>query len=132
MGKTIYDFREGLEKDKIIYKKTSFSCKYAIYYILYLLLTWAWMAGWYALFHIAYTYNEITAFWTYIGFWLFFNIILIGFIIRNLAVYYGKRYHKALNALELEKKQTSNTHEVKETERNFLTSERGDREKLNH
>src|SRR5690349_13581011 len=94
MGRVEYDFREGLDAEKIVYKNTSWDWRAAMYYLGYLLLTWAWAAGWFALFHYAYIYNEQTAFWTYIGIWLAFIGVLLFIIIRNLVVHSNNKKHK--------------------------------------
>ena len=63
MTKIEYDFREGLDRDHIIYKKSGYDWDFCIKYILYLLATFLFTAGWYALFHYAYINHETTAFW---------------------------------------------------------------------
>jgi heme exporter protein D len=105
MAKVIYDFREGLEKEKIVYKKKKRDPVHDCYFLLYLLATWAWIVGWFALFLFAYTIHEFTAFWIYIAFWLAF---VISFII--IAV---------LNIVESKNKKIV-INEVKEAEPNFV------------
>jgi type VI protein secretion system component VasK len=105
MGKVIYDFREGLDQEKIVYKKTGWDCLSLIYYLGYMLFTWAFAAAWFALFQYSYINHEPIAFWVYIACWLVFMIVLIYILGRNLY-----KDHK-LNS-EKEKKL------VAETERN--------------
>jgi hypothetical protein len=84
MGKIIYDFREGLDQEKIIYKKTGWDCLSFVYYLGYMLFTWAFAAGWFALFQYSYINHEPVAFWVYIACWLVFMIVLILILGRNL------------------------------------------------
>ena len=51
MGKIIYDFREGLEKEKLIFKENTHKCRDFSFCTLYLLFDWIYACSWYALFH---------------------------------------------------------------------------------
>lgn len=84
MAKPIYDFREGLEKENIVYKKKKREPIHGLYYFLYLMATWAWTVGWFALFLYAYTNHEFIAFWVYIAFWLAFAISFIIIATLNI------------------------------------------------
>jgi magnesium-transporting ATPase (P-type) len=84
MTKVIYDFREGLEREKIVYKKKKRNSVHDCYYVLYLLGTWAWTVAWFSLFLYAYTQHEFTAFWIYIAFWLAFVISFIIIAVLNI------------------------------------------------
>ena len=84
MVKVVYDFREGLDREKIIYKDTSCDCRSCMYYILYLLFTWIYCGGFFALFHYSYINYEPTAFWVYTAIWFAFIVFLLTIIIYNL------------------------------------------------
>jgi type VI protein secretion system component VasK len=105
MGKVEYDFREGLDQEKIVYKKESFDCKSCFYYFLCLMVCWIYTAGWFALFHYAYINHEPIAFWVYIGCWLAFALSLLTIIIVNLSKHYHrKNLKKAELAREMERR----------------------------
>jgi predicted membrane protein len=94
MGKVMYDFREGMEKEKIVYKDTGVDCRSFMYYVGYLLFTWVYMAGWFALFLYAYIYHESIAFWVYIACWLAFTIFLIVILSWNLRYFHQLKKKK--------------------------------------
>ena len=133
MVKIEYDFREGLDRDHIIYKKKGYDCKFCCYYVLYLIATYAFTAGWYALFHYAYINDEPTAFWVYIAFWLAWVILIVTIAVANLMVHYrNKRARKAKEAEEEERKKreeemakpsANHGDGIKETNRNVATQE---------
>lgn len=100
MGKILYDFREGLDQEKIVYRNTDCDCKSVVYYLLYLMFAWSWVVVWFALFHYAYIYHEPIAFWVYIGVWLTFIIGLSSIIIYNLVNHsIKKKARKKLEAM---------------------------------
>lgn len=117
MVKVTYDFREGLDSEKIVYRNTSMDCKSVIYYILYLIFAWSWVVAFFALFHYAYIYHEPTAFWAYIGVWIAFCIFLGAIIVFNLIHHYKtKRINNEKRAIkDAERKQIElNAKEAKE------------------
>jgi hypothetical protein len=84
MGKLEFDFREGLDKDHIVYKRKGFSWKHCVYYLSYLLFTWGYAVAFFALFQFVYTNFEPVAFPIYIALWLAFVIALIIVAVINL------------------------------------------------
>ncbi len=105
MTKIEYDFREGLDRDHIIYKKSGYDWDFSWKYILYLIATYVYTAAWFALFHYAYITNEPTAFWTYIAFWLLWVILIVSIAVSNLIIHYrNKRIRKAKEAEEEERR----------------------------
>ena len=101
-----YDFREGLDGTKrVYYDKRWCNCGEFWGYIGYLLLTWIWAAGWFALFLYAWLTDRVITFWVFIGVWLAFLIILIGgFFAPNLLRYYKEEQRKADEAEEERKR----------------------------
>jgi hypothetical protein len=93
MGKIEYDFREGLDGTKRVYHDDRWcNCVEFWGYIGYLLATWIWMAGWFALFLHAWLEDRVVTFWVFVGVWFGFLIFLIGgFMIPNLCKYYKER-----------------------------------------
>jgi hypothetical protein len=102
MAKIEYDFRQGLDRDHIIYKKTSYDWKFLVQYIFYLILTYAFIAGWFALFHFAYINNEKISFWVYIGFWLVWVSSIISIAVNNLRIHYKNKRIRKMKEAELE------------------------------
>lgn len=100
MGKIVYDFREGLEPEKLIFKEETHRCREATYYSLYLLLCWSYACGWYALFHWAYINYEDITFWVLVGCWLAFVIIFIIIHIVNICIHKKKKAEKKRHELE--------------------------------
>ena len=90
MVKVIYDFREGMEREAMVYKKKP-NVTHGFYYFFYLLLTWGWTVAWFSLFQYAYLNHESIAFWVYIAFWLAFaiSIIVVGAI--NIVKYKDRK-----------------------------------------
>ncbi len=91
MGRIEYDFRDGLDKDHLIYKKKGNDCKFCCYYLLYLLATYINCALWYALFHYAYINHEPIAFWVYVGCWLFWVLTIVVVAIINLCIHHSHK-----------------------------------------
>ena len=91
MGKIIYDFREGLDKEKIIYRNTS--CDWASFWkwIGTVLLVWIWMAAWFAIFQYAYINHAKTVFWTNTMIWLVFMFCFIARCIYVLIRHYSRK-----------------------------------------
>jgi hypothetical protein len=100
MGKLEFDFREGLDKDHIVYKKKGFDCKHCIYYLMYLLFTWGYTVAFFALFQYAYTNHELVAFPIYIALWLLFIVALTTIAIINLVKYQRNKVIKKAKKLE--------------------------------
>ena len=82
MSEPMYDFRDGILLEKIVYKDDSCNCQYLLLYIACLLLTWIWGCGWFALFFYSYVFHERVAFIVFLVIWCIFAaiIIVIGFL----------------------------------------------------
>ena len=78
----MYDFRDGILLEKVVYKDNSFNCLYILYYLGCLLLTLIWGSAWFALFFYSYVFHEPVAFIVFIVIWAIFMIIviIIGFL----------------------------------------------------
>jgi hypothetical protein len=87
MGKLEFDFREGLDKEHIVYKRKGFSWKFCVYYFAYLFFTWGYVVAFFALFIYAYTNNEPVAFPIYLSLWLAFVVAIIIVAIINMLNY---------------------------------------------
>jgi hypothetical protein len=102
MGKLEFDFREGLDKDHIVYRKKGFDFKHCMYYIGYLLFTWGYTVAFFALFQFAYTNHEEVAFPIYIALWLLFMIVLTTIAVINLVkAHRNKEIKRAKKQAEL-------------------------------
>ena len=77
MSEPMYDFRDGILLEKVVYKDDSCNCGYVLLYLLCLLLTWAWGCGWFALFFYSYIFHEKVAFIVFIVIWGVFAIIVV-------------------------------------------------------
>lgn len=90
MTRIEYDFREGLDGSKrVYYDKRSCNCGEFWGYLGYLLATWIWAAGWFALFLYAWLEDRVVTFWVFIGVWFAFMFFLIfGFFVPNLVRFY--------------------------------------------
>ena len=77
MSEPMYDFRDGILLEKVVYKDDSFNCVYILYYLGCLVLTLMWGSGWFALFFYAYIFHEQVAFIVFIVVWCVFMIIVI-------------------------------------------------------
>ena len=111
MGKIIYDFREGLDKEKIIYRNTS--CDWASFFkwIGSVLLVWIWMAGWFAVFQYSYINHAKTAFWVYCIIWLTFMICLVSWLAFRVIRHYRRKskLKKEKELLQKEKRMAADT-----------------------
>ena len=78
----MYDFRDGILLEKVVYKDNSFNCLYILYYLGCLLLTLIWGSAWFALFFYSYVFHEPVAFIVFIVIWVIFmiGVIIIGFL----------------------------------------------------
>ena len=78
----MYDFRDGILLEKVVYKDESCNFGYLLLYLACLLLTWMWGVGWFALFFYSYVFHEKVAFIVFIVIWLLFaiTVIVIGFL----------------------------------------------------
>ncbi len=121
MGRVTFDFREGMDQEKIIYKNTGVDCRSYFYYFGYMLLSWIYAAGWFALFQYAYINHEPIAFWVYIACWLAFTIFLITYLGCNLC------YHTRLKAEKKAKK-----HKIEKAEADKREAEKKDRMEKRH
>jgi len=113
MGKIVYDFREGLEPEKLIFKENTHRCREFTYWLLYLLLCWTYACGWYALFHWAYINYEDITFWVLSMSWIVFVLIFIIVAIVNLRT----------NS-QMRKKKKAEQMAAVETESNRITEKR--------
>jgi amino acid permease len=104
MKKTEFDFRLGIDQDKIVYKKDSFDWRNKVYFLIAVLVCWTFTAAWFALFQYANMNHYSTAFWIYIGVWLAFAIHLIIIITRNLGVHHMKKAEKIRKRKQEEEK----------------------------
>lgn len=103
-----YDFRDGLDHKKMVYKKSNrCSCGEFWGYLGYLLATWIWAAGWFALFFYAWMTDREATFITFIVVWMVFMLGLIfGFVVPNLVRNHKKQSEKKrLKRLEKEEKE---------------------------
>ena len=94
MGKIIYDFRDGLEREKLVFQENTHRCRDYSFWVLYLLFDWIYCCAWYALFHWAYINHEDYAFWIFAGTWVLFIIIFIANSIVNLQKNQNRKKHK--------------------------------------
>lgn len=87
--KVDYDFREGLDSSKVVYRnKSRCNCKDFWSYAGYLLATWLWAAAWFALFLYAWLTDRYASFVAFLTIWCVFMAILIfGFFVPNLVRY---------------------------------------------
>ena len=89
-----FDFREGLEADKIIYKNTRTRWEHAFYYFLCIIFTWCYAWGFLWLNYYLYSNYEPTVKWIFIGVWLF---VVLTIAIRGAVIligYYSKKREK--------------------------------------
>ena len=82
MSEPLYDFRDGILLEKVVYKDDSCNCQYTLLYLGLLLLTWIWGSGWFALFFYSYVFHERVAFIVFLVIWCVFAaiVIVIGFL----------------------------------------------------
>ena len=82
MSEPMYDFRDGILLEKVVYKDDSCNVGYVFLYLGLLLLTWIWGSGWFALFFYSYIFHEKVAFIVLLVIWGVFIIIVIviGFL----------------------------------------------------
>ena len=82
MSEPIYDFRDGILLEKVVYKDDSCNCGYVLLYIGCLLLTWIWGCAWFALFFYSYVFHEKIAYIVFLVIWCIFAVIviIIGFL----------------------------------------------------
>jgi len=94
----IYDFREGIEANKIIYKDESIcNCFDFWVYIGCMLLTWCWSVGWFALFLYAWTTDRHASFIAFLVIWSVFIAFMILFVFApNYYNHYKKKEAKRL------------------------------------
>ncbi len=99
-----FDFREGIDIDKIVYKNTRTRWEHAIYYFLCMLLTWVYAFGFLWLNFYLYANYENVVKWVFIGVWI---AVVLSIVIRGgiiLAEYYSKKWEKETMKLEEENK----------------------------
>ena len=102
----VYDFREGLDSSKIVYKnKSKCDCGDVFKYLGYLLATWIYASAWFALFLYAWIEDRISTFITFLVVWgTFMAILIFGFFLPNL-LRHNKREKELKQAKELEEKE---------------------------
>jgi hypothetical protein len=89
-----FDFREGIDIDKIVYKNTRTRWEHAIYYFLCMLFTWLYAFGFLWLNFYLYANYEDVVKWIFIGVWV---AVVLSIIIRGgiiLAGYYSRKWDK--------------------------------------
>lgn len=91
MVKVIYDFREGLDKEKIVYRDTSCDCASFWKFVAFVLFSWSFMIGWFALFQYSYISHGRTAFWVYVIVWLVAVISFASWVTYYLIAYTNKK-----------------------------------------
>lgn len=116
MGKIVYDFREGLEPEKLVFKENTHKCREFTYWLLYLLLCWSYACGWYALFHWAYINHEDITFWVLAISWIVFVLIFSIIAIINLVSHNNE---KKLKKLEKEKKVETKENNITEKSNHY-------------
>ena len=89
MTEPMYDFRDGILLEKVVYKDDSCNFGYILLYLACLLLTWIWASGWFALFFYSYVFHERVAFIVFIVIWCIFAIFVI--IIGILTILRSKK-----------------------------------------
>lgn len=91
--KVEYDFRDGIEGSKLVYRNDeACNCKDCWSYIGYLLATWIWACGWFALFLKSWLLDRKAAFIVYIVIWgVFLAVLIFGFFVPNLLAHYKKK-----------------------------------------
>ena len=82
MSEPLYDFRDGILLEKVVYKDDSCNFGYVLLYLLCLLLTWMWGVGWFSLFFYSYIFHEKPTFIAFIVIWGVFaiSIAVIAFL----------------------------------------------------
>lgn len=97
-----YDFRQGLEKEKIIYKNKYWDWRSFLKYIGYLLFTWSIVVSFFALFQFAFIYHPSISVWVYGFCWLTFVLITITIIIINLIKHRREKNKRKREAQKIE------------------------------
>ena len=104
--KVLFDFREGIDGSKIVYKDEKFwDGKVVFGYLGWLLLTWIYASGWFALFLFTWIYDRKSAFIIYIVIWgvcIFLLLIIFG---RNLLKFYASERRIKNEKLKREKQE---------------------------
>ena len=108
---TKYDFREGLEKEKLVFVNKSWDIVSKLKWVGYLLFTWSIVAVWFALFQFAFIYHPLTSVWIYGFVWLTFVLISAAIITGNLIRNYQKKLRKK-REIEMNLNVNENNHEV--------------------
>ena len=82
MTEPMYDFRDGILLEKVVYKDDSCNFGYVLLYLACLLITWIWASAWFALFFYSYIFHERVAFIVFLVIWCVFAafVIVIGFL----------------------------------------------------
>ena len=95
MSEPLYDFRDGMLLEKVVYKDDSCNCGYVLLYLACLLLTWIWGSAWFALFFYSYVFHEKVALIVFVVVWCLFAVVVI--VIGYLTIQRSKnekRYKK--------------------------------------
>ncbi len=82
MSEPLYDFRDGILLEKVVYKDDSCNCQYTLLYLALLLLTWVWGSAWFALFFYSYVFHERSTYIVFLVIWCIFaaTVIVIGYL----------------------------------------------------
>ena len=82
MSEPLYDFRDGILLEKVVYKDDSCNFGNVLLYLGCLLLTWIWGCAWFALFFYSYVFHEKATFIVFLVIWCIFAVIviIIGFL----------------------------------------------------
>jgi len=120
MGKVIYDFREGLDQEKIIYKNTSCDCASFMKFVGFVLLSWGWTVGWFALFQYSYIFHAKTAFWVYVIVWLVVILLFITWVTYFLCAHSKKKKLKKQKQLKEEAENNDKLEQIPNNEMNGI------------
>ena len=112
MSEPVYDFRDGILLEKVVYKDDSCNCGYVLLYLGCLLITWAVGCAFFALFFYSYVFHERVAFIVFLVIWCVFAVIVI--VIGFLTIQRSKN-EKARKKQEKEERerQLKEIHEAK-------------------
>jgi hypothetical protein len=97
-----FDFRQGLEQEKIVYKNENWDWRSFLKYIGYLLFTWAMVVAWFALFQFAFINHPVISVWVYGFCWLVFVLITASIIIANLIKHKREKNRRKREAEKVE------------------------------
>ena len=107
MSEPMYDFRDGILLEKVVYKDDSCNFGYVLLYLACLLITWIWASAWFALFFYSYVFHEKVAFIVFIVIWLIFaiTVLIIGYLTIKRSKSEKKRKRREKEEREIQLKQ---------------------------